>query len=103
VPEPFTFLGRVHQQLAALPVPEPVKAKLVRGEGLRRHPELLQGDGARAAALRGVALAVGALVGLLGEAGAQAQQAVRAALRGAWRSSSLVEGLHSVLRMRRAE
>jgi hypothetical protein len=44
-------------------------------------------------------LVSGVLVSLLGEAGAEALQAVRGALACAWRASSLVEGLHSVLRM----
>jgi hypothetical protein len=99
VPETFTFLDRVHEQLAALPLPAAVRQQLVRAEGLRRRPELLHQQGPRAAALRGVALAAAALVALLGEAGPRALAQVRAVLRGAWRSSSLVEGLNSVLRM----
>jgi hypothetical protein len=99
VPETFTFLDRVQEQLAAVPLPAEVKAKVVRAEGLRRRPELLQGQGPQAAALRGVALAAAVLVASLGEAAAQALAQARSALRGAWRSSSLVEGLNSVLRM----
>jgi hypothetical protein len=99
VAETFTFLDRVQERLAAVPLPEAVKARVVRAEGLKRRPELLRGDGPQAAALRGVALAAGALVGLLGEAGQRAAAAVRGILRGAWRASSLVEGLNSVLRM----
>ncbi len=101
-PETFTFLDRVHEQLAAVPLPAEVKDKLTRAEGLRRRPELLQGEGPGAAALRGVTLVVGALVALLGEAGPPALAHVQAALRGAWRASSLVEGLNSVLRMQQA-
>jgi hypothetical protein len=92
----------VRQQPAALPVPGAVKDKPARGAGLRRHPELLQGGGARAAALRGVALAVGALVGLLGRAGAPGAGGGAGGAAGAWRSSSLVEGLNSVPRMQQA-
>ena len=43
-----------------------------------------------------------AVVALLGEAAPQALGQVRAVLRGAWRSSSLVEGLNSVRRMQQA-
>jgi hypothetical protein len=102
VPETFTFLDRVHEQLAAVPLPAAVTATVVRGEGLRRRPELLQGEGPQTAALRGVALAATVVVALLGEAGRQALTHVRAVLRGAWRASSLVEGLNSVLRMQQA-
>jgi hypothetical protein len=99
VPELFTFLDRVHAQLEALPLAPGQRAQLVRCEGLRRRPGLLRGEGVAAAALRGVVLAVGAWVSLWGEAGAWAQAAVRAVLADAWRASSLVEGVNSVLRM----
>jgi hypothetical protein len=102
VPETFTFLDRVQAQLAAVPLPAAVTAQVVRCEGRRRRPELLRGPGPQAAALRGLVLAAGAALALLGEAGARGAEAVRAALRGAWRSSSLVEGLNSVLRMQQA-
>ncbi len=98
-PEAFTFLDRVHERLAALPLAAEVREALVQAEGLRRQPEALRGEGRRAAALRGVMLVSGVLVSLLGEAGAEAMQAVRGALACAWRASSLVEGLNSVLRM----
>jgi hypothetical protein len=98
-PEAFTFLDRVGTQLAAVPVAAEVRDVLVHGEGLRRQPEALRGDSPRAAALRGVAVVAGVVAGLLGEAGPSALQAVRAVLGRAWRSSSLVEGLNSVLRM----
>jgi hypothetical protein len=99
VPETFTFLDRVHEQLAAVPLAEPLKAQLVRCEGLQRRPDLLRGEGPPAAALRGLVLTVGAALALLGAAGAQAAAAVRGVLAGAWRASSLVEGLNSVVRM----
>lgn len=99
VPETFTFLDRVQEQLRAVPLPEAVKAQLVRAEGLKRRPGLLRGEGPSAAALRGVALAAGALIALLGEAGRPAVAAVSGILRGAWRASSLVEGVNSVVRM----
>lgn len=102
VPETFTFLDQVQQQLAAVPLPPEVTAQLARAEGLRRRPELLRGEGPSAAALRGVMLAAGTLVALLGEAGTQALAQIRAVLRGARRASSVVEGLNSVLRMQQA-
>ena len=86
VPETFTFLDRVQEQLQAVPLPEAVKAQLVRAEGLRRRPALLRGEGRSAAAL----------AALLGEAGQSAVAAVRRILRGAWRAGSLVEGVNSV-------
>jgi hypothetical protein len=98
-PEAFTFLDRAHERLAALPVAAEVRAALVQAEGLRRQPEALRGEGRRAAVLRGVMLVSGVVLSLLGEAGPEAVRAVRGALACAWRSSSLVEGLNSVLRM----
>jgi hypothetical protein len=101
-PEVFTFLDRAAAQLEALPVPAEVRAAAVRVEGLRRQPELLQGEGRGAAALRGVLLAAGLVLTLSGEAGQQAVAAVRGVLRRVWRASSPVEGVHSVLRMQQA-
>ena len=99
VPETFTFLDRVHKQLEALPLGPAVKAQLVHCEGLRRRPALLRGEGAQAAALRGLVLAVGTWLALAGQVGTEAQAAVRRVLADAWRASSLVEGVNSVLRM----
>jgi hypothetical protein len=101
-PTVFTFLDRVHRQVAALPVaPEFVRAA-VRAEGLRRNPSLLRGEGPSAAALRGVLLAAGLVLALAGEAGEQAVRLVHEVFSGVWRASSLVEGLNSVLRMQQA-
>lgn len=100
--EAFTFLDRVGAQLAALPLAAEVRAAIVQSEGLRRQPEALRGTSARAAILRGVALSAGLVIALLGEAGQEAVQAVRSILDGAWRASSLVEGLNSVLRMQQS-
>ena len=99
-PEAFTFLDRAQQQLAALPAA--ARDVVVQAEGLRRQPEALRGDGPRAAALRGVALAAGVAVWLLGACGTALVQAVRGVLSQAWRASSLVEGVNSVLRMQQA-
>jgi hypothetical protein len=49
--------------------------------------------------MRGLALAWSVVIAKAREPGQQAQGAVRAILRQAWRGSSAVEGLNSVLRM----
>jgi hypothetical protein len=98
-PEAFTFLERVQEQLAALPVAAALRAAAVRVEGLRRRPQALAGEGPSAPVLRGVLLAANLVLARAGEAGQQAWALVREVLAGAWRASSLVEGLNSVLRM----
>lgn len=98
-PETFTFLARVQEQLAALPIPAELREAALRVEGLKREPEGLRGEGPSAGALRGVLLAFSLVLSLSGEAGTRALSLVREVLSGAWRSSSLVEGLNSVLRM----
>ncbi len=95
----FTFLDRVHEQLAALPIPEGLRQVAVRAEALRRRPEARQGDTREAAAARGALLVVTATLALAQDAGKRALEMVRAVLDGAWRSSSLVEGVNSVVRM----
>jgi len=98
-PKAFTFLARVHAQLAALPVSAALATAAVQVEVLRRQPETLRGAGPGAGLLRGLLLACGLVLWLSQEAGAQALSLVRGVLNGAWRSSSLVEGVNSVLRM----
>ena len=98
-PEAFTSLRRTHEQLAALPAAPELVAAAVQAEGLRRCPEALQGEGPRARARRGVLLAAGVVLALAGEAGQRAQALVGGVLAGAWRASSLAEGLNSVVRM----
>jgi hypothetical protein len=100
--EAFTFLDRVHEQLTALPVATELREAAVQVEGLRRRPEALRGEEPQARALRGVLLAAGLVLSLAGEAGRQATELVRGVLADAWRSSSLVEGLNSVVRMQQA-
>ena len=109
----FTFLDRVSQELAALPsAPElgnagpelaGVAAPLVRAalavEGGRRRPEASRGPGASAAACRLALLLAAVTLARAGPSGAVAQTLVRAVLRRAWRASSAVEGLNSVVRM----
>jgi hypothetical protein len=101
-PEMLNYLDRVQQQVAALPLPEEVKRAAVRQEGLRRRPEALQGTGPQAAALRGVLLLCAVVLGQAGEAGRQAVTAVGDIVRRAYRASSLVECINSVLRMQQA-
>jgi hypothetical protein len=101
-PEMLNYLDRVQQQIASLPFPEEVKQATVRQEGLRRRPELLQGESAQAAALRGVLLLCAVVLGKAGALGEQASTAVRDVLRRAYRASSWVECINSVLRMQQA-
>jgi hypothetical protein len=98
----FAFLDHVHEHLAALPLPRELRQAAVRVEGLSRRPEVLRGEQPSARLARGVLLAAGLVLSLAGQAGQQARALVRAVLNTAWRSSSLVEGLNSVLRMQQA-
>jgi hypothetical protein len=101
-PALLNYLDRVEAQLAALPFPEDVKQAALRPEGLRRRPEALRGETRQAAALRGVLLLCAVVLSKGGDAGRQAATAVQALCRGAYRASSLVKGIHSVLRMQQA-
>jgi cell division septum initiation protein DivIVA len=101
-PEMLAYLDRVQEKLKALPYPEEVKQAAVEQEGLRRRPELSQGESAAAAARRGVLLACAVLLHNAGAAGQQAVAAVRDVFRRAYRASSLVECINSVLRMQQA-
>jgi hypothetical protein len=101
-PEMLNYLDYVHDQLAAMAYPEEVKQAAVQQEALRRRPELLKGENRQAAALRGVLLLC-AVVLSKAETGPQAVEAVRQVFRRAYRASSLVECLNSVLRMHQAQ
>jgi hypothetical protein len=101
-PETFAFLDRMHEQLRALQIPNEELTLLVRLEGLRRHPHLLQGETPQAAALRGIVM-----VGMVQLAKTDAQwlakgEQVRRVLQRTLRASSLVEGINSVARMQQA-
>ena len=98
-PEMLYYLDRVQDKLKALPFPEEVTKAAVQQEGLRRRPELLSGDNPQAAAQRGVMLMCAVILSKFGEVGEQAKTAVRDIFRRAWRASSLVECINSVLRM----
>jgi hypothetical protein len=101
-PPTLTYLDEVQRQLAALPGSIEVKQAAVRAEGLRRHPELLEGEGLSARTLRAVLLVCGLILSKAGEEGNTMAKAVRSIFRNAWRASSLVEGINSVLRMHQA-
>jgi hypothetical protein len=98
-PRTLTYLDEVERKLQALPLPPEVKQAAVRAEGLRRHPELLEGDGPKAAALRGVLLVCSLLLSKAPQGSLNALEAVRKIFRTTWRASSMVEGINSVLRM----
>jgi hypothetical protein len=101
-PQLLTFLDQAAQGIASLPQPAAVVAAAVRGEGLRRRPEGLRGEGVSSGALRGVLLAAGLVLSLSGAAGAEAVAGVRGVFRGVWRASSLVECINSVARMQQS-
>jgi hypothetical protein len=101
-PEMLNYLGRARQQIEALPYPEGVKQAALRQEGLRRRPELLQGQSPRAAACRGVLLLCAVVLSKAGETGQAAVTAIRDVLRRAYRASSLVECINAALRMQQA-
>jgi hypothetical protein len=101
-PELRNYLDHVQRQLQELPYPEEVKRAAARAEGLRRRPEAWQGEGAQAAALRGVLLVCAVVLHQAGAVGQAAVAAVREIFRRAYRASSLVECINSVLRMQQA-
>ena len=101
-PEMLNYLDRVHEKLAALAIPEEVKQAAVRQEGLRRRPEALQGDSPQAAVRRGILLMCAVVLSKADVVGVEAVAAVRDIFRRAYRASSLVECINSVLRMHQA-
>ena len=101
-PEMLNYLDRVHEKLAALAIPEEVKQAAVRQEGLRRRPEALQGDSRQAAIRRGILLLCAVVLNKADAVGQEAVAAVRDIFRRAYRASSLVECINSVLRMHQA-
>lgn len=98
-PQTLTYLDEVQRKLEALSGAAEVKKAAVRAEGLRRHPELLEGESLSARTLRGVLLVCGVILSKAGEEGSTMTKAVRHIFRNTWRASSLVEGINSVLRM----
>ena len=102
-PEMLNYLDRVQDQLTKLPFPPEVTQAAARQEALRRRPELLKGENPKAAALRGVMLVCAVVLGKAEQVGQQAVAAVREIFRRAYRASSLVECINSVLRMQQAQ
>jgi hypothetical protein len=96
-PEVLTFLDRLGQELPSEPL---VEAALCL-EGARRRSEPLPAA-RQGGAYQGLLLLSGLLLSLSGESGEQARQTVSGALRLAWRGSSAVEGVNSVVRMQQA-
>jgi hypothetical protein len=101
-PQMLNYLDRVQEKLAALPLPAEVTKAAVRQEALRRRPEALQAEGTSSAALRGVLLMCTVVLSKAGAEGLQAVAAVKDIFRRAYRASSLVECINSVLRMHQA-
>ena len=94
--ESFTFLDQIGERLAELRLPPEVLSALLDLEGLRRQ------SGRASAATRAWALVrTVQLAKSCPEWPAHAER-VRAVLRGAWRASSLVECVNSVVRMQQA-
>ncbi len=101
-PEMLNYLDLVQDKLKQLPFAAEVTQAAVQQEALRRRPELLKGENPKAAALRGVMLVCAVVLGKA-EQGQQAVAAVREIFRRAYRASSLVECINSVLRMQQAQ
>jgi hypothetical protein len=101
-PEMLNYLDYVQDKLKALPYAEEVKQAAVDQECLRRRPELLRGEGAKAAALRGALLMCALVLSKAGEEGKRALAAVHDIFHRAYRASSLVECINSVLRMQQS-
>lgn len=100
-PQSLAFLTRLEQKLGELPLDGELKQEALRYEGLARRPSLLAGEDAATRARRGWWLLANLRYTRDG-AFRQAVESVREVLRRAWRASSLVEGIHSVVRMQQA-
>jgi alkylhydroperoxidase family enzyme len=101
-PEPFAFLDRARELLAALELPEETLSILLESEGLRRRTQLLQGEDAAAGVARGLAIVRAVQLHKSNPCWQEHAEWVRGALRRAWRASSLIEGINSVARMQQA-
>jgi hypothetical protein len=100
--ETYAYLDRLQETIEALPCSKEVREAVVQSEGIRQNPELVQGEGAKPGAMRGVLVILGVLIGAAGKAGQQAVQTLRQALDCVGRASSCVEGLNSVVRMQQS-
>jgi hypothetical protein len=101
-PETYTYLDRLNEQVATLPVAPEVREAVVRSEGIRQNPELVAGEGPKQAALRGLLVVFSVLLAQAGDKGQQALAALRRALLSLGRASRCVEGLNSVVRMQQS-
>jgi cell division protein FtsB len=97
-PEMLNYLDHVQDQLEKLPITEEVKQMAVKQELLRRQPKLLQ-----TSTMRGVMLMCAVALSKAGDVGQEASRAVQEIFRRAYRASSLVECINSVLRMQQAQ
>jgi hypothetical protein len=97
--EAFTFLDRVQEQLEALPITAELRQAALKEQTLQRRPEARRGTSQAAAVARGMFLVASVTLSLAKEEGEKARQLVKEVLQGAWRASSLVEGVNSVVRM----
>ena len=95
----FTFLDRVSAQLQALPVAAELVQAAVEVEGSKRRPEASAGPGPSAQTYRAVVLVATVMLAVAKDSGTLAQTLVRGVLRRAYRASSAVEGLNSIVRM----
>jgi hypothetical protein len=100
--ETYAYLDRLQETIEALPCSPEVREAVVQSEGIRQNPELVQGEGAKPGAMRGVLVVLGVLIASAGDAGQQAARMLRDALRCVGRASSCVEGLNSVVRMQQS-
>ena len=101
-PETYSYLDRLQGKIEALAVPQEVKEAVLASEGIRHNPQLVQGEGQRAAAMRGLLVVYSVVIAAAGTAGQAAVQAVRQAVRDVGRASSCVEGINSVVRMQQS-
>jgi hypothetical protein len=101
-PETLRYLDEIQRKLAARCLPAELQEAARCQEGLRRRPELLQGETPKAAALRGVLLLGAVILARAGAVGQLAVKAVRRMLRSSWRASSLGECVNSVVRLQQA-
>jgi len=98
-PEALAFLDEAWEGVLAAE-PEPTaRAALLDLEGLRRQPERSRGEGPAAAAARGVAMVAAVQLAKQDAAWPVRAERLRQVLRRAWRASSLVECINSVMRM----
>jgi hypothetical protein len=101
-PETYTYLDRLKEKVEALDVCAEVREAVVQSEAIRHNPELVQGDGAKQAVMRGLLLVCSVLMAQAADQGQQAVTLLRQTLRSLGRASSCVEGLNSVVRMQQS-